>query len=266
MKRFLLAAMLTAGATGAYAQVADCTTDPVTGNMFCDPTAFHVSSPSATGSDPVLLNDSNTFTISVVGNHTINQPIRVYFIEPLGSVLPDITSAVGLGSGGAFSVGVTGTATATAFNQTNGLFDGPTVTISSSQDFGKAMNLKGADASLSYANFKAEYTLLGLAVPTTFQVEDAVFNLGMNSNADFLTVNGAFGLGTIIAPLAVDVAVGRNGKLTVTTFDTSWTNAGLVNATGAVPEPGTWAMLMGGFGLMALVGYRSRRNRLAGIV
>lgn len=237
-------------------------TDPTTGNTFCDPTAFHVSSPTATGSDPVLLNDSNTFTISVVGNHTINQPIRVFFIEPLGAALPDITSATGLGSGGAFSVGVTATATATAFDQTNGLFDGPVVTLSSGQDFGKAMNLKGADASLSFTNFIAEYTALGFALPTTFQIEDAVFNLGMNSNADFLTVNGAFGVGTIIAPLAVDVAVGNHGKLTITTFDTSWTNAGVVNQLSAVPEPSTWAMGIVGFGLMGLMGWRKRHALL----
>src|SRR6478736_4812150 len=103
-------------------------------------TALHVSSSTATGSDPVLLNDSNTFTITEVGNHDISSPLRVYFIEPLGAALPTITGASGVGSGGSFSFGPTATATARAFDTTNNLFDGPVVTISSTQGLGKQLN------------------------------------------------------------------------------------------------------------------------------
>lgn len=257
-----LALLAAAGVPQARAQADACTTDPTTGNTFCDPTAFHVGGSAATGTSPVLLNESDSFTITEVGNHTINQPIRVFFIEPLGAALPTITGATGVGSGGAFSFGATATATATAFDQTNGLFDGPVVTISSGQDFGKAMNLSGADASVSYANFKLEYAALGLTLPTTFQLEDAVFPVGFNSDADHLTVNGSFGIGTIIAPLAIDVEVQNNGKLKFTTFDTSWTNAGFVNTLSGppVPEPKTWAMLLIGFGMMAWMGARARRR------
>lgn len=259
MKKALLATTFLTLYTGTvHAQVANsCMTDPVTGNTFCDPTAFHVSSPNDMGtSSPVLLGDSNTFTIQEVGNHDITQPIRVYFIEPLGAALPTITSATGTGVIGgvtkAFTFGATTTATATAFDQTNGLFDGPDVTISSGQDFGKEMNLKGADASVSFANFKLIYAALGLTLPTTFQLEDAVFPVGFNSDSDSITINGSFGLGTIIAPLAVNVSVGSNGHLDITTYDTSWTNAGFVNKLSVpVPETSTWVMLLTGFGLMA---------------
>lgn len=265
MNRLLLttAMLLAFGATTAYAQSVPCTVDAATGNTICDPASFHVTSPGATGQDPVLLNDSNTFTITEVGNHTINQPIRVVFIEPLGAALPDITSATGLGAGGAFSFGPTTTATQTGFDQTNGLFDGPVVTLSAGQDFGKALNLPGADASVSYTNIAAEYAALGLTLPATFQLEAAVFPVAFNSDSDFITLNGSFGLGTIIAPLAVDVELGNNGKLKITTFDTAWTNAGFVNQLSSpVPEPSTWAMGIIGFGLMGLMGWRKRHALL----
>jgi hypothetical protein len=251
---------LTSPVSPASAQTACATT--ASGETICDPTSFHVSSPTATGSDPVLLNDSNTFTISEVGNHSINDPIRVYFIEPLGAALPTITGATGVSAGGAFTIGPTSTATAQAFDTTNNTFDGPTVTISSGQDFGKQVGL--GDASVSYANFQTEYLKLGLTVPTTFQVEDAVFNVpgnGFNSDLDFLTVDGKFGLGTIIAPLAIDITTDNHGKVTVTAFDTAWTNAGFVNQLSTtVPEPRTWVLMGIGF---AALGYTALRRRRA---
>lgn len=273
MKNTVVAAALLMSAAGAQAQVAGgCMTDPTTGNTFCDPTSFHVGSPNDMGtSEPVLLGDSNTFTVTLVGNHDISQPIRIYFIEPLGAALPTITSATGFGVIGgvpsAFGFGVTPTATATAFDQTNGLFDGPTVTLTSGEDFGKQMNLKGADASVSFANITAEYTKLGLTVPTTFQLEDAVFPVGFNSNLDSITLNGSFGLGTVIAPLAVNVSVGSNGHLDITTFDTSWTNAGFVNTLSGppVPEASTWVLLLTGFGLMGLAGWTKARGKLSSV-
>lgn len=254
IKKTLLASVFIAAVSGAHAQT--CTTDPSSGNTFCDPSSFHVTSPSATGSDPVLLNESNTLTITEVGNHTINQPIRVLLLEPLGSALPSITSATGVGASGPFSLGPQTTVQATAFDQTNGTFDGPVVTLSAGQDVGKQFNLPGADASVSYTNIAAAYAAAGLVAPATFQIEDAVIPVAFNSDSDFLTLNGSFGLGTVIAPIAVDVETQSNGKLKITTFDTAWTNAGFVNQTSVIPEPQTWVMLIAGFGFMGWLGYR----------
>jgi hypothetical protein len=214
----------------------------------------------------VLLNDSNTLTITEVGNHDISQPIRVYFIEPSGSPLVNITGATGVSSGGSFSFGPIATSVARAFNQTNGLFDGPSVLLgpgffsSSNKDFGSAMNIKGADASVSYANIISAYTTLGLGTPQLFQIEEATIPVGFNSDLDSLTLNGSFGVGTVIAPLAVNVSVGNDGKLTFTTFDTSWTNAGLVNQFSTVPEPSTWAMFLTGFAVIAGLGRRTKKR------
>jgi hypothetical protein len=257
MRTLLLAAtLLAASGSGALAQM--CQTDAA-GNTICDPTAFHVTSSTATGSEPVLLNDSNTFTIDLVGNHTIDQPLHILFIEAPGTAL-SITSATGVEAGGVpFSFGATATAAQQAFNLTDGLFDGPDVTISTGQDLAKQINLAGGDTSISYANFMTAFAANGLSLPTTFDVFDATFPVGFDSNADFITLNGSFGLGTIIAPLALDVTTGSNGKLDVTVFDTSWTNAGVVNQlSSTVPEPRTWAMMLLGFAFLALVGRRAR--------
>jgi hypothetical protein len=266
MKRLLLAAALLA-CSSSYA-LAQTACNVIAGETICDPTSFHVSSPLATGSDPVLLNQSNTFTITEVGNHTIDEPLRVYFIEPLGSPLPTISEVTGVGAGGVpfdIKTGLT-VATALAFNPVDNLFDGPDVTIASGQDFGKQVGL--GDASVSYANFKLAYgavppPLGPLTVPTTFQVDDVTIPVGFDSDADFARFIGNFGLGTIIAPLAIDIDLIHNK---VTAFDTSWTNAGFVNTTaaGPVPEIPTWAMLLIGFaGLGAGAAARRALRRFA---
>jgi hypothetical protein len=256
MRAALLAGALMLASGPAFAQM--CSTDPTSGDTFCDPTAFHVSSGTATGSDPVLLNDSNTFTITEVGNHTINQPLHILFIEAPGTAL-SISGASGIGAGGVpFSFGATATGTQLAFDTTNRLFDGPQVTISSGQDLGKQINLPGGDTSLSYANFMAAFAANGLPLPTTFDVFDAVFPVGFDSDADKITLTGNFGLGTIIAPFALDITQQSNGKFKVDVFDTSWTNAGVVNQLSSpVPEPRTWVMMLLGFAGLA---YAARRG------
>jgi hypothetical protein len=262
MKKLLLAAALTALAAPAYAQT--CTTDPASGNTLCDPSTLHVSSPTATGKDPVLLNDTNTFTITEVGNANINDPIRVYFIEPLGGVLPTITGATGVGPLGAFTIGATALDLAPrVLDLANGLFDGALLgTLTAGQDFGKQLGVGGG--SLSFTNFIAEYTALGLALPSAFQIEEASFNVpggGFTSDTNFLTVNGSFAQGTIIAPIAVDVSINpHNGKLDITAYDSPWTETAIVNPLGSpVPEPSTWAMLISGFALMGLFGWRKHK-------
>ena len=80
---------------------------------------------------------------------------------------------------------------------------------------------------------------------------------------DFETVDGVFPLGTLIAPLAVDV-VTKNGKTTSTFYDTSWTNTGDVNTLSvSTPEPSTWAMLITGFALMGLFAPLRKSKRYA---
>jgi hypothetical protein len=267
MKKFLLSTVMAfAFAAPAYAQATDCTPLPG-GGTFCDPTSLHVTSPGATGSDPVLLNDANTFTITEVGNKSINDPIRVYFISALGTALPTISGATGVGPLGAFTIGPTSVDIAPrVLDLNNGLFDGALLgTLIAGQDFGKQLGIGGG--SLSFTNFLAEYTKEGFALPNAFQIEEASFNVpggGFNSDADFLTVNGSFALGTIIAPVAVDLSFDHQGNLNITAFDTSWTNAGIINTLSGppVPEASTWVMLLSGFGLMALGAlYRGRSGR-----
>jgi hypothetical protein len=230
-----------------------CVTDS-SGVTVCDPTAYHVSSPTATGSEPVLLNDSNTFTITDINNGaTIDVPLHVLFIVPAGDPVPTVTGASGVDAAGSFTVGTTAVGTQKAFDTTNGLFDGSVVTISSTQDLAKQINLNGGDTSLSYANFMTEFTKLGLSLPTTFDVYDATFSgVGFNAKGQSITVDGTFALGTIIAPLSLDLST-KNGKLVVTVYDTSWTNAGLVNTlSSTIPEPSTWVMMLSGFAMMGL--------------
>jgi hypothetical protein len=268
MKKLLLAGVISAFALPAYAQT--CTTDPTSGNTICDPSTLHVSSPTASGSDPVLLNEGTTFTVTEVGNKTINDPIRVFFLSPLGSALPTISAFSGVSAGGAFNIvgNVPIDIAPLTFDATNGLFDGPLLgTLTAGQDFGKQLGIGGG--SVSFTNFLLAYAADNLLAPNAFQIDEAIFNVpggGFNSDADFLTVTGNFGIGTIIAPVAVDVSINpHNGKLDITTYDSPWTETAFVNATvtPGVPEPSTWAMLVAGFGLLGLVGWKKRGARLA---
>ena len=111
--------------------------------------------------------------------------------------------------------------------------------------------------SVNVANIDAVFALEGLTVPTSFDVYDFTVNQSFSAKDDFEEFKGAFGLGSIIAPLGfIDGAQA---------FDTSWTNAGFVdsnpviNPTGGVPELSTWGMLLVGFGLMGFGAfYRGR--------
>lgn len=259
MRRLLLTTALIAFAGGAHAQTA-CTDDGAT--MICDPTAFHVSAPGATGQDPVLLNNSTTFTLTEVGNHTINQPIRVLIIEPDGPNLSSITGVNGLGTGGPFSFGAQSITALGAFNTADNKFDGPAVTISAGQDLVKQIGFNGGAASISFQNIKDEYNLLGLTVPTKFDVFDAAVPVGFNSDSDFLTALGFFPKGTIISAIALDIDTSNPRHVKIDVFDNSWTTAGFVNTLGSpVPEPSTWAMMLLGFVGFAFFGWRSRASR-----
>jgi hypothetical protein len=240
MKKLLFAAALCVLAAPAYAQ--SCTTDS-SGNTLCDPANFHVTSSTATGSDPVLLNDNTTFTIKDVSNGaTIDQPLTIYFAVVTGQADPKVTDWSFDGEptipfGGSLSNEGTWTPTASG----------------TSKDLYSFVGCGGCDGSINKSNVDAIETTLGLGPTPTFNVFNLVLPVGFSSNTDFVTVDGLFSLGTLIAPLAEDVA----GKKT-TFYDTSWTNTGAVNV--SAPEPSTWAMMLIGFAGLGFVGYRKAHS------
>jgi hypothetical protein len=271
MKKLLIStALFIAVSAPAYAQTT-CTDNGVT--VICDPTAFHLSAPGATGSDPVLLNESTTVTLTEVGNHDISQPVRLLFIEPVTTNDVTITGVSGrmasLVTGadptGAFTFGATSVAALGTFNTTTDTFSGPAVTLSAGQDLVKQIGFNGGAASISYANIQTEYMALGLAVPTVFDVFDAVVPVNFTSDSDFLTAIGTFPKGTVISAIGVNVSIGNNGKPQIDVFDNSWTTAGFVNTTGVppIPEPSTWLMMLSGFGVFGAFFYRRRSMRLS---
>jgi hypothetical protein len=118
----------------------------------------------------------------------------------------------------------------------------------------------GCDASLSLDNFNLALSTDGLAKATAFNVYDLKITVGTTAGQyfdgaakDFEVVGGFFPLGTFVAPLSDIVDTKHN---TLTFYDTSFTNTGVVNATSAVPEPSTWVLMGLGFALMGLVAYR----------
>ncbi|HZZ21553.1 MAG TPA: hypothetical protein VFE60_02765 [Roseiarcus sp.] len=223
----LLAAGLCALAAPAYAQ--SCTTDS-SGNTFCDPANFHVTSPAATGSDRVLLNDNNTFTIKDVSNGaTIDQPLTIYFAVVTGQAKPIVTDWSF--DGGPTTPFVGSLSNEGTWTPTNS---------GTSKDLYSFVGCGGCDGSINKSNVDAIETTLGLGPTPTFNVFNLVLPVGFSGNTDFVTVDGSFSLGTLIAPFAENIVMQANGKIKTTVFDTSWTNTGAVND--AVPEPSTWAV------------------------
>jgi hypothetical protein len=273
MKRVLLATTILVcfGATSAWAgQVPTTCTDNGT-SLICDPTAFHVSAPGATGTDPVLLNNSTKFTITEVGNHDISSPVNVLFLEPAGSNTASITGVTGQMASlvtladplGKFSFGATSVAALGAFDTLTNAFDGPAVTISATQDLVKQIGFNGGAASISFENIKAEYQALGLTVPTTFDVFDALVPVNFTTDTDFLTVNGSFLKGTVISAIALNIDTSGN-KPKIDVYDNSWTNAGFVNQLGApVPLPGALPLFVGGLAGLGVLGRWRRRARIS---
>jgi hypothetical protein len=248
MKRILLAGTFLAafGSAPVWAQTA-CVTDAA-GNTVCDPTSFHVTGPGATGTDPVVLHDSTTFTVDEVGNHVIDPPTTIYFATVVGQTGPTVTSYSF--DGGASVPFVGSLSNEGIWTPTNG----------AGGDLYSFVGCTGCDGSLNKTNVDAIETLLGFGAGQTFQVNNLVLPIGWTGAPDSLTVNGSFSLGTIIAPLASNVELLANGHTRTTFFDTSWTNTGVIGDSVVVPEPSTWAMGLIGFGLMTLFGWKARKS------
>jgi hypothetical protein len=225
MNRLLLTAALVALAAPAYAD-----------------TSLHVTGGSATGADPVLLNENTSFEILDNQNGTaIDSPLTIYFAVPVGDTGPSVTSYA-FDSGTPKTTGIT--------LNSLGVWD---------PAGGKAGDLytfagctKGCDGSINESNVDAVD-----GAGTKFNVWSLMLTQGFNSQGDDEVIDGLFAKGTIIAPLATDA----KGKIA----DTSWTNTGFVNVspTSPVPEPSTWAMMISGFGLMAAMVRRQHKARLA---
>jgi hypothetical protein len=223
-------------AAPAYAQ--SCTTDS-SGNTFCDPASFHITDSLATGSDPVLLNESTTFNVDEINNDTIDSPLTVYFAVPTSDTTTPVVTKYDY-NGGPFGVaGVTLTSL--------GIW---TPTDGKGGDLYSFVGCANCDGSINKTNVD---TVDG--VGTTFNVFSLTISQGF-TNQGVETIDGIFPIGTLIAPLAEDIA----GKKT-TYYDTSWTNTGDINTRSvSTPEPSTWAMMLIGFAGLGFAGYRKAHS------
>ena len=122
---------------------------PVPAGTIIDPTDLHISGSGATGSDPVIVQNTTSFTVtSVNATTTIPQPIDVFFAVPSGFAAPTVSSVTG--PGGAVT------------------FTAPTLlaaTLSAGQNLYTQVGCAPCDNSLSFSNFTT--ALAGLAPPIT---------------------------------------------------------------------------------------------------
>jgi hypothetical protein len=229
------------------AMAQSCTT--IGTQTFCDPASFHITDSSATGTDPVLLNEATTFNVDDVDNGaTINKPLTIFFAVPTA----DMTSP-----------------SVTKFDFDGGAFTTTGITISSlgvwnPQTVGDLYTFVGCtacDNSINTSNVDTAEAALGFGMTPEFNVYSLTIQQAFGGNTDFETIDGLFPLGTLIAPLASDVETNKT-----TFYDTAWTNTGEVNllAAPAAPEPSTWVMLIAGFGLIGLLGWRKRHAAVVG--
>jgi hypothetical protein len=217
--------------------------------VYFDPTAFHVGADSSGGpeTDPNLILSNSQFFIADNTNTTINNPLTIYFATPNGVAAPTISSIM--------YNSLTSAPIIVAVTQVGGAF--------TSGDLYTFVGCVACDNSLNFTNISAaEAPLFGGIAPTSYNVYDVVANVGFNGQ-DFVKVDGTFGHGTIIAPLAENIDASNPNHIEVKLFDTSWTNAGLItgdggNRTSSVPEPSTWAMMILGFFGVGFMAYRRK--------
>ena len=196
--------------------------DPLTGIDYIDPTAFHVTATGATGSDPVLLNNNKTFSIQDNGGQNIDHPLTIYIAGPIGSTAPTIAT-VNYDNGAITPI-------AGPFPRT--LVGNDTALT----DLYTFVGCVACDNSLNFSNIDTAYAADGLAKPTGGLT---VWSFSVNQDfvgKDGVDVTGSFANGDIVFPFAQNI-----GDKKVTIFDTSWTNAGLVDCPpgqcGVTPPP-----------------------------
>lgn len=221
-----------------------------TAPVFAAPTAFHESGASATGADPVLLNDATEFRVIDNNGDATNTALRLFFVEPIGDLMPSIASAM-------FDGAATDTFTSPSLVGTWNM-SGP------AKDLYTFIGCTACNNSVNVSNIETALGKIGLGGVTSLNVYEVDVNQFFAAKNDFIDVKGTFQLGTVVIPLGDDrTSVTKKGvtRFTDNFLDTSWTNAALVNVAPratltAVPELSTWALMGVGFALMGLVGYR----------
>jgi hypothetical protein len=232
-----------------------------------DPTNLHITSPSQTGGDPVLLNESTTFGVlnNDDGNGKAVIDMTIYIAVPKFSDMTFVAPTVGglsdnqpgetATGGGLFDF--------TATNKGGSLFTSGDLNsyVGCTQGCDKSINATNVDAALAtiFGQTEVNNNLLGFDVFADAITYAPTNSLGLQ---DTLTV-GITGNLDALPKGSVIFAVGQDAK--GNPFVTSWTNTGFVNLLGApppdlIPEPGSLVLL--GTGLLAL-GWTRRRLRRA---
>lgn len=219
-------------------------------------TVLHISNSGTADNptqDPAFLSSNTQFFVDNVSGQSAAGPTTLYFLRP------DVLSAPSISSVTLTAVANNGTIGATTAVTFGPVTDTGLNFNASSGDLYTLVGHPSGNNSINWSNVSAAFTAQYGGVPTEFDVYAVQLNTGITGQ-DFLTVNGSFGPGTIIAPfIAPDLF-------------TSWTNTGFTTGfcpdcgpgqagpPGAVPEPATWAMMFLGFAGVGFMGYRRKRK------
>jgi hypothetical protein len=201
----------------------------------------HITATGATGSSPVLLNSSTAFSVLESSGAETNAPVTLIFAVPaFATINPSITSA-GLG---AATTGIPVSAIIPlGIDTTQALYAfagcptcDPSITIS---------NMNNAEIADGHPGYAGGYNVFSFNLDQGFTATDQQIN-----------VVGLFGDGTIVVPLTTFGLIDQFNMFTI--YDTSWANAGFVDATPFdVPEPVSMSVL--GVGMAGLGYIRSHR-------